>query len=226
MSIEVWPVIHVADNKRAVECAWVAIRCKCPGVLLISMSGENNLLDEIGLDVFRSTAGAIKIGVNYLGLRSVDALLRSQKFGYDATWTDRQEFTRGELSADAKGMNAVHRPGHKFFVAVAFKGQEPDPFPGDSAKLAAHFGFIPTTSGERTGVAPAVEKIAGIRRRLGPADPLAIASGVTPENVDGFAPYVSHVLVSTGISRDFYDFDEDKLRRLMAIVSPTSPGDK
>jgi predicted TIM-barrel enzyme len=107
------------------------------------------------------------------------------------------------------------RPGHLFFAAVAFKGQAPDPFPADSAALAAYHGLIPTTSGTGTGVAPDVEKIRRIRARLQLSDRLAVASGITPENIGQFAPHLTHVLVATGISSSFHEFDAAKLGLLM-----------
>lgn len=158
----------------------------------------------------------LKIGANYLQLSSPEALARSQQQNLDATWTDRQEFARGELSPHARDVMAIVRPGHLFFAAVAFKGQPPDPFPADSARLAASVGMIPTTSGEATGVAPPVEKLQRIRFGLRLSDRLALASGATPENIKEMAPYLTHVLVSTGISGAPDEFEQSKLSALVA----------
>lgn len=220
--IEVWPVIHVSPSC-VTRSAVVAERCGCAGVMLISMTGHNDLLLPAATLMRHKTEGRLKIGVNFLGMYSADALLRSQMTGFDATWTDRQEFSRGELSSDAKSIRARIETGHHFFAAVAFKGQPPDPFPADSARLAAWLGVIPTTSGPSTGVAPDVEKIAAIRKRLEPGDPLAIASGLTPENAASFAPYITHALVNTGISKNDGELDEDRLRALMDAFAPWTP---
>jgi hypothetical protein len=214
MMVEIWPVIHALDLNQVLRCADVAATAKCPGVFLISMHGDDDSLDVFAphvADLFPS----LKLGVNYLGLSAPDALIRSQFRNYAATWTDHQEFTRGKLSDDARGIINVIRPGHLLFAAVAFKGQAPDPLFPDSARLAAHFGLIPTTSGIGTGVAPDLEKLHLLRRTLHPADPLAVASGITPENISLFAPHLTHVLVATGISKSFHEFDAEKLARLM-----------
>lgn len=218
--IEVWPVIHVRDREQALECAELAFHCNCAGAMIISMSGGDEGLDPIGAAI-RETFPNLKLGVNYLTERPGDALVRSLNRGYAATWTDCQMFTRGETSPEAVYCDRLlqrlenNAAPHKFFVAVAFKGQAPDPFPGDSANVAAFAGFIPTTSGPATGFAPDIEKVASIRRRLDRKDPLAIASGVTPENIGAFASHITHALVATGISKDFHHFDEAKLRALM-----------
>jgi hypothetical protein len=214
MPIEVWPVIHVDDQEQAIRCAGIAHEAGCVGVFLISMHGNDESLDRIAPRVHQ-TFPSLKIGVNYLTLRASAALLRSQRLGYAATWTDCQEFIGGRVSREARCLSGILRPGHLFFAAVAFKGQAADDLPGDSAKAAADLGFIPTTSGPGTGVAPDVSKIVGIRECLQNGDPLAVASGLTPENLHHFAPHLSHALVSTGISKSFHEFDAEKLRQFM-----------
>lgn len=215
--IEVWPVIHVRDGLQTLQNTNIAMAAGCHGIMLISMHGDDDILDPIAAHL-RIHFPGIRIGVNYLTMKAPDALMRSQSEGYAATWTDRQEFTCGKPTNDAFHMRANLRAGHLFFAAVAFKGQAADLMPGYSARIAADGGLIPTTSGSKTGVAPDVEKIAGMRRSLKPDQPLAIASGVSPENIGSFAPLVSHILVSTGVSKSFYEFDAYKLGCLMAQV--------
>jgi predicted TIM-barrel enzyme len=86
-----------------------------------------------------------------------------------------------------------------------------------AARLAVNLGFIPTTSGHSTGVAADPSHVEAMRKLLEPGDPLAIASGITPENAELFLPFVSHVLVSTGVSSSFHEFDPAKLRALVAV---------
>jgi predicted TIM-barrel enzyme len=220
--IQVWPVIHVRDTIQTCENAGIARHFGCAGVMLISMDGNDDLTDHVS----RRLVGQVlhpnfKIGVNYLRLKPSEALDRAIKYGYDAT--DQQMFTRGELSTEAKIVIGMRKqpyfPDHKVFAAVAFKGQEVDPFPANSGGLAAHYGLIPTTSGEATGVAPPVGKIERMRRSLNYKEPLAIASGVTPENAGDFVRAgVTHILVATGISRDFHNFSMVALAQLMAQI--------
>ena len=74
-----------------------------------------------------------------------------------------------------------------------------------------------TTSGSGTGQAAELEKIRRMKAALGEA-PLAIASGITPENVADFLPHTDCFLVATGISRSFTELDADKTHALIERV--------
>ena len=113
------------------------------------------------------------------------------------------------------------RPDHTFFASVAFKYQPADPDPGEAARRALELGMLPTTSGDATGHAPDPAKLERIRAIIGPPSahaPLALASGVSPENAAALAPHLTDVLVSTGVSSDFHTFAPDRLARLVAVL--------
>jgi len=78
---------------------------------------------------------------------------------------------------------------------------------------------VVTTSGPGTGEAASVSKIRAMKAALGDF-PLAIASGITPENVGPYLGVADCFLVATGISADFSDFDPLRIRALMQIVRP------
>ena len=44
---------------------------------------------------------------------------------------------------------------------------------------------------------------------------LAIASGMTPENVRHYAPHLSYILVASGVSLDAYCIDQVRLKMLI-----------
>lgn len=48
--------------------------------------------------------------------------------------------------------------------------------------------------------------------------PMGLASGITAENVSSFLPYVDCFLVATGISRDFHNLDESKVKQLVDLI--------
>ena len=103
-----------------------------------------------------------------------------------------------------------------YFGGVAFKKQRPvDPtLHAHSAHIARPFMDVVTTSGAATGQATDVTKIKNFRRGLGSA-PMAIASGITPDN----AADVDCFLVATGINApgDFYNIDPARLAALLAL---------
>lgn len=66
-----------------------------------------------------------------------------------------------------------------------------------------------TTSGPGTGYAADIEKIRRMKQALGNT-PLAIASGITPENIVNYLPHADCFLVATEISRNFTELDPVK----------------
>jgi predicted TIM-barrel enzyme len=77
---------------------------------------------------------------------------------------------------------------------------------------------VVTTSGPATGMEADDRKIGTFRNATGDA-PLALASGVTPENAGRYAE-ADAFLVATGINHDgnFYDIDPARLRRLLSVT--------
>jgi predicted TIM-barrel enzyme len=61
-------------------------------------------------------------------------------------------------------------------------------------------------------------KIQAMKLALGDS-PLAIASGITPENIRRYLPHADAFLVATGISRSFTELDPEKLKTLMRHVN-------
>lgn len=215
---EVWPVIHVEHQQSALENAAIAARAGAEGVFLIQMNGYDDQLDPL-IHPIRARHPELKVGFNFLSLAPLEALKRSVQLKADATWSDRPGVRSDGISPEAEETAELltHHPHHLFFASIAFKYQPVDFNPWLAAQKARYLGMIPTTSGEATGSAPSLEKIQRIQQDRKP-DTLALASGITPENIGDFSAYLSHCLVSTGISKNFEHFDENKLKRLIDRV--------
>ncbi len=182
---QVWPVIHLSTPELAFRNADIAQRCGAAGVVLIHMDGQDDAIDPVAFKLKRRHPG-LKVGVNYLSLPAPVALVRSLGLGLDATWTDRPGVRSAGADESVEAVTPVLRmnPGHLFFGSVAFKYQLPERDPARAAVRAHGLGMIPTTSGPATGVPPSPEKLYGMRKALGDA-PLAVASGITPDNAYG-----------------------------------------
>lgn len=219
METKVIPVIHYRSYQLALANAQIAFDAGAAGVFLINMDGPNNLLAPAARAVKERWPDKL-VGINYLGQDAAEAVRRNIADGLDMTWTDSQPTHSAQTSwaaAERIRDEAARQEGHLVFVGVAFKHQDDEPRPDVAALAALSFGFIPTTSGPATGVPAEVEHVADMRAALGDA-PLAIASGITPENVASFAPHLSHILVASGVSSSFYQLDFEKLYRLGARV--------
>ena len=97
----------------------------------------------------------------------------------------------------------------KIFAGTAFKYQSPEPNPAKAALLAQDYGLIATSSGSGTGHAADLTKIKSMSRAVN--GHLALASGLTINNLADYHPYVEFALVATGISQNEHYFDSKKL---------------
>jgi len=217
------PVIHYRSDELCVEAARLAFEAGCPGVFLIHMGGYDRLLDGPAVAI-KSRWPEKFVGTNRLAMAAPAAIRHDASLGLDGTWSDAPGIntTRmGDLApveaafADAR----ARHPAFAFFASVAFKYQAREPDPPRAAAVALAKGWVPTTSGAATGVAADMGKLAAMRAALGAAAPLAVASGVTPENVEAHLDHVSHVLVATGVSfPGSEDFDPARLSALVAAA--------
>lgn len=105
----------------------------------------------------------------------------------------------------------------KLFGGVAFKYQRQPLDLKAACEMAVKYMDCVVTSGEGTGIAADVSKISKMREYINGRKPLGLASGVTPDNVKNYD--VDYILVNTGISKTFYDFDKDKIKKLLDMIA-------
>jgi predicted TIM-barrel enzyme len=218
-SLRILPVIHHLNETLSVEQVDLARSLGADGVFLISHEDADDVLVPLAVRVRRRHPGFF-VGVNLLSLSLSSALDRVVSNGeclVDGLWADSPGITSALVTQAARDAS-VRVPRPPVFASVAFKYQAHEPDPSAAAAEALRLGFIPTTSGAGTGKAPSVEKIAAIRKSIGDDALLAIASGMTPQNIGLFAPLLSHVLVSTGISMDEYRIDPDRFTTFLAAA--------
>ncbi|MEJ6003816.1 hypothetical protein [Paucibacter soli] len=213
---QVWPVIHLDSLELALSNADIAQRCGCEGVFVIDMNALDDKTDQMALAIKQRHQNLL-VGVNYLSLRAPAALQRSIALGLDATWVDNPGVRSSGISEtllvgvqEALAAN----PSHLYFGSVAFKYQPVDNDPPAAAARALKLGMIPTTSGVGTGYPPEASKLHAMRQALG-SGPLAVASGIDRYNAYELGRFLTHILVSTGISKSDVEFDEAELKLLM-----------
>jgi predicted TIM-barrel enzyme len=225
----VTPVIHVQDIRQTLTNIGHAARLGAPGVFLINHDFPVDPFLPI-LRAARAACPDLWLGVNFLaqpGRIAFPILGRLQSEGcpIDAYWADDaciDERTGTQTEAEAiAAIRAASGWQGLYFGGVSFKKQRPvDPALNEhAARIARPFMDVVTTSGAATGQAADLAKIADFRRGLGQA-PLAIASGVTPDNAAQYAAGVDCFLVATGINRkgDFYAIDPARLAALLDLT--------
>lgn len=215
----VLPVIHVESCDQALRNAELAHTASCAGVFLINHSIHWSELLKIARSVREEFPG-LWLGVNCLELEPEEVV---ERVGPEISgiWADNAKIDERHTEQPAAEKFLQARAQYQwnglFFGGVAFKYQRPVADLEQAAKIAARFMDVVTTSGPGTGQPAPREKIASMKRGLGDA-PLAIASGITPENVDEYLGLATCFLVATGISRSFTELDPDRLKALLAAV--------
>ncbi|MFT5114376.1 MAG: adenine phosphoribosyltransferase [Parasphingorhabdus sp.] len=224
----VLPVIHVLDNSQVEKNVAIALQEGAAGVFLINHDFSVEEFLPIIRHV-RSCFPSLWLGVNFLAVTGKDAFpvlaeLKAEGCFVDGYWADDACI---DESSDAENQTAAQdildcksQVGWDgiYFGGTAFKKQRPVK-PSEyqrSASIAASFMDVVTTSGQATGSAAEKTKVEDFYNGVGNAA-LALASGVTPENIDQYAAFADVVLVATGINyaNDFYNIEPWRLRSLI-----------
>jgi hypothetical protein len=215
----VLPVIHVETEAQALRNAGIAFSANADGIFLINHTIRATVL----LDIFSAVAAEFPSG--WIGLNCLDLspreVFRCIPARVDGVWVDNAMIDErsGDQSPAEQIIRVQKETGFSglYFGGVAFKYQRHVEDLGPAARKAAALMDVVTTSGAGTGVAAFVEKIRVMKEALG-SFPLALASGVTPENVTEYLPYSDCYLVATGISKSFTELDPPKVRQLVRGV--------
>ena len=213
----IYPVIHHLDRDTSLSQVTLAHECGADGVFLISHLGDDDELVNVAWEAQRCHSG-FSVGVNLLSKPVTIAATMALEAGLRMLWADDMGVDSTGLTGTGIAMSdfAKRHPEITCLAGVAFKYRPHESRPVEAAHQARVAGFLPTTSGAATGQAPDLAKI----KAMGSPLPLGVASGITPENVEAFAPYLSHILVSTGISYSEHHIDAAKLLMLIQNARP------
>ena len=219
----VLPVVHVLDHEQALAGTETARSAGADGVWLIShgsVSGEE--LTALQSAIIDET-GWLNIGVNCIGM-PVEAVLGIADPRGIGVWADDAGIHEEADVQRAADRVARRHPNYTglYFGGVAFKDRAPVTDLARVARLAIPYVDVITTSGAGTGLAAPPEKIRTIREAAGDY-PVAVASGITPENVHGYLPFTNAFLVATGISSDFHTLDPARTAALVKAVREYEP---
>ena len=215
----VLPVLHVTSLAQARRNAQIAKDAGADGVFLINHAIGSDALLSIHAGVAELLPGWW-IGVNCLDLdpETVFSRISSRVSG---VWVDNAMIQEGQdEQPDAEAVlkaQAANGWTGLYFGGVAFKYQRHVNDLRTAAQTARRFMDVVTTSGPGTGKAAQVQKIRTMKAALGDF-PLAIASGITPDNVQDYLPYSDCYLVATGIGSSFEDLDPALVKRLVETV--------
>lgn len=233
--MKIFPVVHINNPETAVEQANLAYDEGADGVYLIDhrmTSGDtklfnvfNALAEQRGDDAY--------LGVNLLGLSAEKAMVRidsavegrSLVRTPDGLWSDDTLSSFDPFEA-YRSLKNSHVASMRFLGGVTFKytdrfTENPDFAASDTRWLSPAVDVV-TTSGKGTGSPPSVAKIAAMK--LATDKPLAVASGISLENIADYEGIVDEILAASSVETESYSgvFDPVKLRALIAAAHSLS----
>lgn len=231
MSIEVFPVVHVHGSAQALEQAQVAHEAGADGVYLIDPDETvdtkplTKAFNHVTIELpdFFVGLNFTQIDSGFYSFSRVKRLVESGEMTRlpNGIWTDDVTRQRAELS----WARALDRElmGISYLGGVAFKytlDHTEDPLRA-AEEARKHMGYVNvvTTSGPGTGVAPNPEKIKAMKNAIG-RKRLAIASGVSVENIHEYAGNVDQVLVSSSLETGMYSgiFVPERVLELIQVA--------
>lgn len=185
------PVVHTAEPYVATETdLHRAIGATIENVRIVTEAGADGVFfinQNINVSCFFALVEALRdherdrhlpMGINMLGITHATALEAALSLDVDMLWAD-------DAAPDLVRPVRAKFPG-PYFGGVGFKYQRDLPPDGVGPALAACAGVVDfvTTSGYATGVAPPREKLDFYADRLLPGQRLAVASGMSEENLE------------------------------------------
>ncbi|MEM7126334.1 MAG: BtpA/SgcQ family protein [Chloroflexota bacterium] len=210
------PVIHVESETQALRNVQIARNANVDGVFLINHAISSSELLTIHHTVV-SEHNDWWVGVNCLDLSPIE-IFQSIDNTVRGVWVDNAMIDEDfDSQPEAERiLDARRKAGWTglYFGGVAFKYQRPVADLAQAAAIAAKYVDVVTTSGPGTGHAALPEKISTMKQSLG-THPLAIASGITPENVGDYLDSADCFLVATGISKSFEELDPKRVQALV-----------
>jgi uncharacterized protein len=221
------PVVHPVSEPAAMASIDIVVKAMCDGIFLIN---QGMATDEV-LQLVKKVRGKypkLWIGLNLLGMSASEALRKALAVcegRVDGIWIDdaRIDERAGTQDAAQDFLNTRKELNWKglLFGGVAFKYQRAvaEADLNLAAAVAAPFMDVVCTSGPGTGQAANAHKTTALRLGLPEGHALALASGITENNVRSYLPDVDAFLVGTGIESTFGVLDAKKVQRLQRIVT-------
>jgi predicted TIM-barrel enzyme len=221
------PVVHPIGREEALASVRIAHDLGVKGVFLIDQGmTERDVL--LLMHEARERYPKLWIGLNLLSRppsRALTIALATCGF-VDGVWSDNARIDErrvdGSAHLQAEAFVTARRDSRwdgLYFGGVAFKYQREVASVdlGRAAEMSIPYVDVLCTSGPGTGHAADVEKVRALRAGLGD-HAMALASGVTPENVGDYLPYVQAFLVGTGIEKQLGILDPAKIEALMQAM--------
>ncbi len=203
---KLFPVIHIENIEQVFQNIEICLSEGVQGIFLINHYSDNHLL-YIANKV-KEIYPNLWVGVNFLELKPSWVL--NMEFKFESLWFD-QTLTLEDTN-DKKFQGEI-------FSGLNFKYQKQlyGSSLKDAIKVIKQTSTVACTSGPGTGIEADPRKIIELKNLLGDF-PLALASGVSSENIETYLPYVDVFLVASSITNKNEIIERDLLAKLLSKV--------
>lgn len=211
-----FPVIHIENALQTLRNVEKCNDVGTAGIFLIHHRANYKKLLAIAEKV-HSSYPLLWVGINALDLTAAESF-RLMPIWVKGIWSDNLGITEdaGIFNVLPAAATQPFRRMHpaEYFGGFAFKYQHPIVSLETGALKASKYCDTITTSGDGTGIAADITKIKRIKNGKLWSARLGIASGITPDNIAEYLPFVDDFLVATGISDDEHNLNREKLLNL------------
>lgn len=189
ITTELIPVIHMVNDEQVFANIDTCMGCGVNKVFIINHNVSSDDLFRC-LSKVRVSYPSLWLGVNVLGVNIFERVCYSFE-GIDAAWFDET------LSRD--DYFALNKKKLLVFGGLAFKYQPQTLSLEEASIFTKKYTDVATTSGTGTGKPANINKIKDIRKYID-EHPMAIASGVSVDNVSEYKGLANYLLVATSIT--------------------------
>jgi hypothetical protein len=193
VNTELIPVIHMLSEMQVSINVATCLTNGVKKIFLINHAVSSKNLLECATSI-RNDYPNLWVGINVLGENPLDII--SRDLLYDGLWID--ETITSQIARYTRKFYGL------LFSGLAFKYQPQPENLKEACYDAIRASDVAVTSGIGTGHAADVDKIKLIREYLG-KHPMAIASGISIDNIHNYVGLADYLLVASSIT------DEDEI---------------
>jgi uncharacterized protein len=200
------PVVHPKSKDLCLKAVETAMNCHADGIFLVNEGLDAwELLDLV--PEIHQQFDKPWIGVNLIGFEPETVVGLISGLPVAGIWSDNAGIVVSQSTQPAAERFMQARRDNSwdglYFGGLAMKYQRkvPDEQLAVAAQRACQFLDVITSSGPETGIAAPLDKAKLLRAGAG-SHPIALASGISPENVSHYLPYVDAYLVASSIETE------------------------
>ena len=227
--MKIYPVVHITTVKTSVAEGIAALDAGADGIFLINHNGGPDKIFQT-MKAIRTERPGSFVGVNLLEYTTkaafdlIESKLTDKDYLPQALWVDDVTYSgRGSWEVYCDKNRHPDLCNIQLFGGIAFKytstfTEDPTLAAQEVISLRNDVDVV-TTSGAGTGTAPTVAKLHAVKQAAGDK-PVAVASGISIENIVDIAHSVDFVLISTSIETHPGSgiFNKEKLNAVIEVA--------